>query len=173
MTLSAKEVKTLLKEHGISVRHIRVRVESVGYGSLSIRIRLLDIALDCQRIETIVRREYQEIREDEHVQGEYLQGCNTYVQCQYDYDVFDQAVEALYPRAKELYAYLETQNGYQGIEIFENEDVQALAFYKDHLISLKNKKDSTVFYRNRAFYSEHDLAEILVTLEHGHIFGAA
>lgn len=142
MTLSAKEVKTLLKEHGISVRHIRVRVESVGYGSLSIRIRLLDIALDCQRIETIVRREYQEIREDEHVQGEYLQGCNTYVQCQYDYDVFGIKQWKLFTHEQKSFTPIwKRKNGYQGIEIFENEDVQALAFYKDHLISLKNKKE--------------------------------
>lgn len=170
MTVSAKEVKKMLKEKGFDTRKIRVRVEHFGYGSKSINIRLMDITLNLQEIDKIACREYQEVREDEHVQGEYLEGCNTYVRCSYDDDIWDLAKENMYPRAEKIYLELEEQDTHNGFDIFENDQFRAVAFFKNRVITLMSKTNESGFYRRHLFNSIDDMAEALVILENGQTF---
>lgn len=170
MTVTAKEVKKMLKEKGFDTRKIRVRVEHFGYGSESINIRLMDITLNLQKIDDLVCREYREVRQDEHVQGEYLEGCNTYVRCNYDEDVFDLAKEYMYPRAKKIYLELEEKDSNNGLDIFENDQFSAVAFFKDRVITLMSKTNEPGFYRRHMLNSIDDMTEALVILESGQTF---
>lgn len=172
MNITAKEVKKMLKEHGFETKKIRVRVEHFGYGSMSINVKLMDVTLDYSAIDKLLRSTYQEIRQDEHVQGEYLEGCNMYVRCSYDEDVFEQAIEEMYPRAKKIYADLESQNTYNGKTIFENDKIKAVAFFKNKVITIMSKANKSGAYPKHLFHSCNDLAETLVLLENGQPFGA-
>ncbi|MGG5373374.1 hypothetical protein [Enterococcus sp. AZ196] len=170
MTVSAKEVKKVLKENGFDTRKIRIRVEHFGYGSMSITVRLMDVSLDLSKIDTILCKEYREVREDENVQGEYLEGCNTYVRCSYDEDVFELEKENMYPRAEKIYLELEEQDTYNGFDIFENDQFRAVAFIKDKVITLMSKTNEPGFYPRHMLNSIDDMAEALVILENGQTF---
>lgn len=170
MTVTAKEVKKMLKEKGFDTRKIRVRVEHFGYGNESINIKLMDMALNLQEIDALACREYREVRQDEHVQGEYLEGCNTYVRCYYDEDVWDLAKENMYPKAEKIYLELEGRNTYNGFDIFENDQFRAVAFFKDKVITLMSKTNEPRFYRRHLLNSIDDMAEALVILESGQTF---
>lgn len=170
MDVTAKEVKRMLKENGFDTRKIRVRVEHFGYGSESINIKLMDVALNLQEINSLACRTYREVRKDEYVQGEYFEGCNTYVRCWYDEDVFEQAKQERYSRAEKLYSELEEQNSYNGVAIFENDRFQAIAFFKDKVIRLVSKTKELNLYPRHRLHSVDDLADALVLLENGQIF---
>lgn len=170
MTVSAKEVKKMLKENGFDTRKIRVRVEHFGYGSESINIKLMDVALNLQEIKALACRTYREVRRDEHVQGEYFEGCNTYVRCWYDEDVFEQAKQEMFSRAEKVYSELEEQGANNGLDIFENDRFRAVAFYKDKVIRLMSKTNELNLYPRHVLHSVDDLADAFVLLENGQIF---
>lgn len=158
--------------NGYETKNIRVRVEYVGYESTSISITLLDLALESGVLRNLVKKEFGSIRSDEHVQGEILTGCNTFVSCKHDYDVLENAIKNKYSKAKEMYTRLEEKNTYDGIEIYENETITAIAFFKDHSIVLMNKnRESSIRYHRHTLNTPYDLAAALVTLENIGHFG--
>lgn len=172
MNITVNTIKKYLKENGYDTKNIRVRVKYVGYGSTSISITILDLTLNAEEIERVVRKEFGSIRYDEHVQGEILEGCNTYVNCAYDYDVLERAIQEKYKTAEKIYNELKKQNTYNGIEIYENRKITAFAFFKDRSIVLMNKnKESSMRYRNHVLNNKYDLASALVTLENIGHFG--
>lgn len=172
MKTTANTVKKYLKENGYETKNIRVRVEYVGYGSMSISITLLDLTLESQKIVNLVKKGFGSVRYDEHVEGEILSGCNTYVSCKYDYDVLENAIEEKYSSAEEIYTMLEEKNTYDGIEIYENQTIRAIAFFKDKSVVLMNKnKESFTRYHRHILNSAYDLANALVTLENIGHFG--
>lgn len=172
MKTTAKEIKRDLKEKGFNTKNIRVRVEYIGYGSESITITLKDVSLNRLEIENAVSRSFGNIRYDEHVQGEILEGCNTYVTCKYDYDTLQLAIDEKMEQAQEIYSKLEELNTYSGQDFFENDDIRAIAFFKDKSIALMNKdKENTTRYQSHVLYSPHDLANALVFLENIGHFG--
>ncbi|WP_301399225.1 hypothetical protein, partial [Enterococcus spodopteracolus] len=86
-----------------------------------------------------IQKQWGSIRYDEKVQGEILEGCNTYVFCEYEEEVLEQAIKEKYDQAETIYRHLEQLDTYNGEQIFETESVRAVAFFKDKLISLMMK----------------------------------
>lgn len=174
MEIKGTYIKKQLKEQGHDTKKISVRVNYVGYGSTSINVTIKDISVDIRAIESFLIKEYREIRYDEHVQGEILDGCNTFVFCDYDFDMFNNEVEKQLPLAEQLIEDFKKEDTYYGIDFFETDCFKAIAFYKDKLISIKSKDtEDTNHYRRHIFSNEYDLAKVLVTLNRYGNFGLA
>ncbi|MGX2947014.1 hypothetical protein [Enterococcus alishanensis] len=169
METNAKEVKRYLKSRGIDTKNVRCRVEHFGYGSMSINVTLKDITLDIFKINELLQKEYSDIRYDEHVQGEILEGCNTYVYCNFDDEVIFAERKKQRPKAEKIYAELEKEDSYNGQTFFENEEIEAIAFFKDNRIHLRNKHGNTAPKPPRLLYSPSDIEKLLVFLENGHV----
>ncbi|MDR2276360.1 MAG: hypothetical protein LBE23_00780 [Vagococcus sp.] len=166
MEIKGTTIKKELRELGHNTKKISVRVSHHGYGNTTIDVEIKDLSVDLRAVDKYLNQKYREIRYDEHVQGEILEGCNTFVRCNYEYDMFRNAVKANLPKAKKLIAEFEAEDTYSGIEFFENDHFKAYAFYKDKLISVhsKDEEDNNI-YRRHVFYNEHDLARALLILD--------
>lgn len=172
MEITANNIKRSLREQGINTKNVRIRVEMVGYGSTSIRVKLHDLTLETEMIRYEIQKQWGSIRYDEKVQGEILEGCNTYVFCEYEEEVLEQAIEEKYEQAEAIYRHLEQLDTYNGEQIFETESVRAVAFFKDQSISLMTKdRSSSTRYRRHSMNSVYDLAHALVLLERIGHFG--
>lgn len=166
MEITAVNIKKSLREQGIDTKKVRIRVEMVGYGSTSIKVTLHDLTLETGKVRHEIQKRWGSIRYDEKVQGEILEGCNTYVFCDYDDDVIEQAIQARYAQAEAIYQQLEQLDTYDGEQIFETETMRAVAFFKDKSISLMMKdRSSAIQYRRHTLNSVYDLALALVFLE--------
>ncbi|WP_301390198.1 hypothetical protein, partial [Enterococcus spodopteracolus] len=75
MEITANNIKRSLREQGINTKNLRIRVEMVGYGSTSIRVKLHDLTLETETIRYEIQKQWGSIRYDEKVQGEILEGC--------------------------------------------------------------------------------------------------
>jgi hypothetical protein len=80
MKTKAQQVAAILKQHGISSKQVSCRND---HGSISCRIK--DISIDPEFVERIVRK-FESIRYCEYSQ-EILNGGNTFVSIQYDWEV--------------------------------------------------------------------------------------
>lgn len=107
MEIKGIDVKNYLKEQGYETKKISIRVTYSGYGSISITITLKDLKLNRAELDNVVSKKYKNIRYDEHVQGEILEGCNTFVNCEYDYDLLEAAINKQLPKAKKIYSNLQ------------------------------------------------------------------
>ena len=88
---TAMEVKKAIKESGISTKGISVRKTYGGY-SVVFHITVKDLTLDLKEIKKAVNK-FQEIGYDEAT-GEVLEGANTYIFVEYDYDTMQEAKKA-------------------------------------------------------------------------------
>nr|WP_226397216.1 hypothetical protein [Enterococcus casseliflavus] len=166
MEINAVNIKKSLREQGIDTKKVRIRVEMVGYGSTSIKVKLHDLSLETEIVRHEIQKRWGSIRYDEKVQGEILEGCNTYVFCDYDDDVIEQEIQARYSQAEFIYQHLEQLDTHDGEQIFETETMNAVAFFKNKTISLMMKdRSSAIQYRKHTLNSVYDLAHALVFLE--------
>ena len=81
--LGAK-IRAELKAAGIPARAVSVRVKDAGY-STSVHVSIKDINVSLEKVKRIAEG-YEEIRRDER-SCEILEGCNTFVFVEYDYDM--------------------------------------------------------------------------------------
>lgn len=88
--MESKDIKKLLKEKGFDTKKISVKHRYCGY-SESFDITIKDINININEIENIIKSlEYYE--RDERT-GEILEGGNTYIFTQYDFDTIKEANE--------------------------------------------------------------------------------
>lgn len=165
MEIKGIDVKNHLKEQGYETKKISVRVTYSGYGSISIKITLKDLKLNRAELDNVVSKKYKNIRYDEHVQGEILEGCNTFVNCEYDYDLLEAAINKQLPKAKKIYSNLQMNASNLGTIIFENETIKATAFYKDEIVYISSKSGERNKRIGHYLTSEYDLACIFERLE--------
>lgn len=166
MEITGNTIKKELRTQGFDTKKISASVKHFGYGDTSITIRIKDLSISLIAIEQFIKQKYQEIRYDEYIQGEILQGCNTYVNCSYDYEVFETAVDNKMNEATELFRQLEKEDTYNGILIKETEDIKVYAFLKSQFISCHSKKNnSDCFYNKHCLFNKRDLAHALVKID--------
>lgn len=172
MEMTGNQIKKQLREKGFDTKKISVRVEYIGYGSTKISCTIKDLSVKAKEVETFLKEEFLEIRRDEHVQGEYLEGCNTYVSCEYDYDIYENAIEERLVKATEIENIMRNQDkkDYSGIQIFENEKVEILAFSKERFLRVwKKDKTDDSWYRSVSIETTYQIARALVNLDiYGH-----
>jgi len=164
--VKGNDVKRFLKQQGIDTRKLSVTVSYGGY-SESINVKIKDMAINMCEVNKLVKREYQVISYDEHVQGEILQGGNTFVFVNYDEDTKEKAILQHFDEAKEHYEKAELENSFVGRQVFENDEIEALFFFRDSILSLRAKSDDIIVNQRIHVTCVYDLAETLTYLANG------
>ena len=174
MEITGNTIKKDLRLQGFNTKKISASVRHFGYGDSTITVEVKDFSIDIRALEKYLNKKYRDIRYDEHVQGEILQGCNTYVNVKYESDLYHDTIDSKLEEAEKLYKEMEAQDTYYGIPFFENDSFKAHAFIKDKIISVSSKDENdNNIYRRHVLYNAYNLAEALVQLEIYGNFGLA
>lgn len=88
--MNSKEIKKYLKENGIDTKNINVKGSNCGY-SESYNITIKDIKVDIEKVRELVKK-FESYEIDERT-GEILEGGNTYIFVNYDYNTLKLANE--------------------------------------------------------------------------------
>ena len=88
--MNSKEIKKHLKENGIDTKNISVKGSNCGY-SESYNITIKDIDIDIEKVRELVKT-FESYERDERT-GEILEGGNTYLFVNYDYNTLKLANE--------------------------------------------------------------------------------
>lgn len=164
MKLNARQIKTFLKEAGFETKGIRVRVNNWGYGDTYIQVNLLDLNLPIKKIQTTLAEQYSNVSYD--IDGEVLQGGNTFVSVSYDWDIKEEAIKAKMEEAQELLDSLSQYNCHEGQgEIFKEDEEKVIYIYPvdKRMTVRRNGEIRSIWYDVSDSYK---MAEFLVTLEH-------
>lgn len=164
MKLNARQIKAFLKEAGFETKGIRVRVNHWGYGDTYIQVNLLDLNLPIKKIQTTLAEQYSNVSYD--IDGEVLQGGNTFVSVSYDWDIKEEAIKAKMEEAQELLDSLSQYNCHEGQgEIFKEDEEKVIYIYPvdKRMTVRRNGEIRSIWYDVSDSYK---MAEFLVTLEH-------
>lgn len=164
MRINGRQVKAFLKESGFETKAIKVRVNHWGYGDTYIKVDLLDLNLPIKKIQTTLAKQYRDVSYD--IDGEVLQGGNTFVSVSYDWDIKEEAIEAKMEEAQELLDSLSQYDCHEGQgEIFKEDEEKAIYIYPvdKRMTVRRNGEIHSVWYDVSDSYK---MAEFLVTLEH-------
>lgn len=164
MKLNARQIKTFLKEAGFETKGIRVRVNHWGYGDTYIQVNLLDLNLPIKKIQTTLAEQYSNVSYD--IDGEVLQGGNTFVSVSYDWDIKEEAIKAKMEEAQELLDSLSQYNCHEGQgEIFKEDEEKVIYIYPvdKRMTVRRNGEIRSIWYDVSDLYK---MAEFLVILEH-------
>ena len=88
--MNSKEIKKYLKENGINTKNISIKGSNCGY-SESYNITIKDINIDIEKVRKLVQK-LESYERDERT-GEILEGGNTYIFVNYDYNTLKLANE--------------------------------------------------------------------------------
>lgn len=86
--MNSQEMKKTLKQHGIDSSKISIKRENCGY-SESYHIKIKDITIDKNEVENILKK-FEYYTRDEKT-CEILEGGNTYIFVEYDYNTLNEA----------------------------------------------------------------------------------
>lgn len=164
MRINGRQVKAFLKESGFETKAIKVRVNHWGYGDTYIKVDLLDLNLPIKKIQTTLAKQYRDVSYD--IDGEVLQGGNTFVSVSYDWDIKEEAIEAKMEEAQELLDSLSQYNCHEGQgEIFKEDDEKVIYIYPvdKRMTVRRNGEIRSIWYDVSDLYK---MAEFLVILEH-------
>ena len=152
----AKEIRTALKEKGITSRQVSVRSGYCGYSDY-IHAYIKDCSIDIRDIEKAVAK-YESIRYDEYTQ-EILSGANTYTRVEYNDDAFDAVIPKYLDDAK---SYMEQIQDFTGADL-GNE----FYLFKENGRYIVHDNNT---YTRTCIYSPKQLARELYMIEtHKHI----
>lgn len=98
----SKAIQEKLKAAGVPRAAYSIRVRDCGYSN-SVRIDVKDLAVSIDDVKRIALH-YQSIDRDERT-GEILEGGNTYVFVQYDFDTLEAAQEKYLAQAEGIYGH--------------------------------------------------------------------
>lgn len=88
--MNSKEIKKYLRENGIDTKNISVKGSNCGY-SENFNITIKDINIDIEKVRDLVKT-FESYERDERT-GEILEGGNTYIFVNYDYNTLKLANE--------------------------------------------------------------------------------
>lgn len=127
LTLKEKiaQIRKDLKAEGITSRQVSVRGKKALYDE-SIRMVIKDITVSKKKVEEIAEK-FEHIRYDEY-NGEILQGCNTYINIEFDWKMLEEAKKDFIELAEKIY------NDSQSCE-------------KNELHTPYNDNDKVIFYQ--------------------------
>lgn len=93
----SQKIRAELKKAGFTSKDYSIRVRDALYDT-SVNITVKNPLVKISEIEAVVKK-FEEIDYDMRTM-EILAGCNTYVHCQYEYGVIEEAASALLPTAE-------------------------------------------------------------------------
>lgn len=155
MNETTTKIRQIIKGLGYKRNQVSVKTSEYGVANTSIRITIKDLSINAEALESKINH-LENIRVD--CMGEFLEGCNTFIFVNYDYEVLKNA------SAKKIdvcnMIINEVQESESSVWIDDNWllswNKQANAyclFHKDHL----NENSGT--YRNKYIYNSSDLAK--------------
>jgi len=172
ITEKAKIVRKSLKEIGITSKQVSVKSSYCGYSDkLSINIK--DLSISKQTIEGIAKK-FEEYERDER-SGEILEGGNTYVFIDFDYQTLRSAEEEMMPKAKEIFKTRKQleQNECEAIKLNDDMVITYAPCANSIRLTKYNKvTDPNGSYinpetlSNHAAWNEHDIAAALGFWKH-------
>ena len=160
-------IRTELKAIGITSKQVSVKSGSCGY-SEQINVSIKDLTVNEQTVKNIAEQ-YEEYERDER-SGEILEGGNTYILVDFDYDTKRAAAQEMLEKAKQILEEGKTLRTFEGKAIIENGNFLVTYFPGDHEIRLTEFEDVTdeegTFRDNHTrsrhcAYNEHDIASAL------------
>lgn len=162
ITEKAAIVRKSLKEIGITSKQVSVKSGYCGYSD-KLNITIKDLAIKEETVKDIANQ-FVEYERDAR-SGEILEGGNTYVFIDFDYDAKAKATDEMRPRAAEIF----TTNKQNDV-VAKTDDLEAVYFPLDELIQLfriKTITDKEGTYRRcetvsrHVAYNEYDIASAL------------
>ena len=159
--VNAKEVKKVIKENGIDTKKISVRCSIEGYEEV-IRVTLKDIMLPIEKIKTVVSEAFEVVGYDEY-SNEILAGGNKFVFVEYDYEIYQEAVNAKLEEAEAKLKELENQPKTYGYELASKNSLVIYGNKETDQIIVEDKTDRS----KRSWYNitKDDMARALLELE--------
>lgn len=160
-------IRKALKEHGWNARAISVRVGDAGY-STSVSVKIKDLTINKREVEKIVNA-HESIRYDERC-GEILEGGNTYVFVEYDWEAMHNAAKAYMEQAQEIID--NNKEACTATKVFEKDGVEMYYHFSgivghiDNHVTLHGEKFADDWYNQKyAAYSANSLAEALALFD--------
>lgn len=160
-------IRKALKERGWNSRAVSVRVSDAGY-STSVSVKIKDMTINKREVEKIVNA-HESIRYDEY-SGEILEGANTYVFVEYDWEAMRDASRAYMEQAQEIID--NNKEADTATEVLERDGVKmyyhfnGIAGHVDNHVSLHGEKFADDWYNQKyAAYSANSLAEALMLFD--------
>ena len=163
----AAEVRKQLKEIGITSKQVSVKSGYCGYSD-KLNITIKDLSVKEQTVKEIAKQ-YEEYERDER-SGEILEGGNTYVFIEFDYDTKRKAMEEMLPKAIEIQEAGKELRQYECNTVVKADNLEVTYIPGDHSIRLIQHgevTDSEGTYRssktlsNHTAWNEYDIASAL------------
>lgn len=164
----ASNLRKELKERGYSNRKVSVNHSYCGY-SASITVTIKDLSIPLEIINDIACT-YKSVRYCEITQ-EVLQGGNTYVQVDYDYELLENATEEKLEQAEKIVKELESKEENFGDILFETSELSIYLYksasYDRSIASIhfENKDGSYNDRKGIYCFDSYDIARFLVLYE--------
>lgn len=130
--MKSTDVKNFLKENGIETKKISVSIRESGYADTYISVYLKDINLPIEYISSLLKTKYDDYTRD--VDGEILQGCNTFVHIQFDFETEIQAHEEIKETAKQKIEEIKNNKGKTILYLSPDESIELNACYFENQI---------------------------------------
>jgi len=156
----SRSIVNSLKAAGIKRRAYSIKCEYCGYSSAA-TITVKDLHIKLSDIENAVNS-FEKIDRDERT-GEILEGGNTYVFIDYDYDMMENAISEKLELANSL-RNKALENNNEGFLLAENNSVKVILFAVDGIAYMFDKKTSKTIDRTHAI-DQYQIARILVNFE--------
>ena len=130
MTLKEKvlQIRKELKAAGFTTKQVSVIGKNALYDE-SINIRIKDLEANKEKIQNIVMK-YESIRYDEY-NGEILNGCNTYVHVEIDYNLLLLARKDFIEKSNDILEKSKEECGHNELHTVYEDDKQII-FYQPH-----------------------------------------
>ena len=130
--MKATDVKKFLKENGIETKKISVSIRESGYADTYISVYLKDINLPIEYISNLLKSKYDDYTRD--VDGEILQGCNTFMHVQFDYETEFQAHKEIKETANKKIEEIKSNNGKTILYLSPDNSIELNACYFENQV---------------------------------------
>jgi hypothetical protein len=155
MNKTTTKIRQIIKELGYKRNQVSVKTSEYGVANTSIRITIKDLSINAEALEAKINH-LENIRVD--CMGEFLEGCNTFIFVNYDYEALKNASAAkigvcdmIIDEAKESESSVWIDDNWL---LSWNKQVNAFClFHKDHL------NENSGLYRNKYIHNSYDLAK--------------
>ena len=136
MTIKKKgaAIRAELKKLGYNARQVSVKTGYCGYSDFA-RIRIKDCAVNKKAVENACKK-FSSIRYDEFT-GEILEGANTYIDVDYDFEALENAIEKAMPEVESVVSEIAKEQkhikkGKEEYVIYKEDDGYYMACCSDY-----------------------------------------
>lgn len=159
--LNANSIKKFLAEKGYNRKDFSISCRQGCYDDY-VKVKIKNVDVSKQDVESILKKEYQEIRYDEKSM-EILQGCNVFVSVDYDRDALKQKEEEYQEIAQKIIDSVDKKS-LSGHQIIKNDDYIWYYYPSNKTIAIFESEKRTSIKHYVCFNAE-ELAYLMATLQ--------